>query len=71
MSDRMRMDKNHKELIGALISNGLSSQLRREQEIKVLNEAKSEILGLKRAFEELNLSESEIKYIESFYHSKQ
>ena len=61
MSDRMRMDKNHKELIGTLISNGLSSQLRREQEIKVLNEAKSEILGLKRVFEELNLSESEIK----------
>lgn len=49
------------KLIGTLMSNCWPSQLKKEQEKKILAEAKTIILGLKRIFEELNLSESEIK----------
>lgn len=38
-------------------------RIKKEQEIKTLKEAKSIILRLKGIFEELNLSESEIKHL--------
>ena len=61
MSDRMKMDQNHKEIIGRLCSKKIPEVLEQEKKIKVLCDIKRDILGIKRISENLNISNTEIK----------
>ena len=60
MSDRMKMDKNHKELIGRLCSKKIPEVLEQEKKIKVLCDIKQNILGIKGLSEKANISSKEL-----------
>lgn len=60
MSDRMKMDKNRKELIGRLCSKKIPEVLEQEKKIKVLCDIKQNILGIKGLSEKANISSTEL-----------